>query len=69
MLFMSTAARTPFILAATLALVPACDEEFDAALLDEEELSERCSWPPVPAAGGGICCFGSPPSPTREPRV
>jgi hypothetical protein len=40
---MSIATRTPFILAATLALVPACDEEFDAALLDEEEISERCS--------------------------
>lgn len=35
--------RLPLLLAATLALVPGCDETFDADLpLDDEEISERC---------------------------
>lgn len=47
---MTFTARTPFLLAATLALVPACDEEVDVDLLDAEEISERC-------VGGG-CTVG-----------
>jgi hypothetical protein len=49
-LAMSFTTRIPFLLAATLAVVPACDEELDADLLDEEEIGERC-------VGGG-CTVG-----------